>query len=203
MTVERDPVAMVVNDFIPYLAARRVIDSASGMGGRRGVNLSNKRYELGRLIAECRSHYDDAVEDLAARENPPKFSRDFRVHPAYAEYYTSADIKEEFDQTWAFYARRRGRPGRTAKGLLVAPLHPVYILVRDWWVEHVGPFNADYTEDEFGTLDVLERHTPAARLLLLIAQDMDYRFGAETCKNLHADWPAPAKRPICPPSGKS
>lgn len=151
---------------IDEVGAPVVLDSRSGRNAD-GVDLRPHEAALRRLLVRAIYTYLEALDDWKARndddddrdkprrrlEDNCSESEDGPVHD-YSEL-VEADHKRqqlrEWDEHWRrFYGRGRGRPNRNARGEPVEPLHPVYQLVRQFWMEHVDPdgFRPDYPRSE-------------------------------------------------------
>ncbi|MGE0774381.1 MAG: hypothetical protein AB7L36_04990 [Sphingomonadaceae bacterium] len=191
--------------FVRELRVPRKIHSSTNNNGR-GLDLSHKCNELAMLIAEAHEVYDVALEAWATRREN-SFSPNLEANydpaeeippygwPDYAAYQTTqADWDELYER---HYKRPRGPSGksRTRKqhdngDLPTRPLWDIYILILQWWERHVGkPFNPDFNinKDTRGTDErkKLEWFNPAARVFLLIAQELNTSYTSINCHWIH------------------
>jgi hypothetical protein len=100
---------------------------------------------------------------------------------------------EDWDEHWRrHYHRGRGNPSKNRTSTRpdpppIAPLYPVYQLVRRWWLEVLEKkkFRPDYPRDPFADGDDprtnLLAFNPAGRFFLLIVQELDARYTARNC----------------------
>jgi|GEM_PF-6208382 len=109
---------------------------------------------------------------------------------------------EDWDRWWREnWGRGRGNPGRFhhRRDMAKPPLVAVFHLVNKWWRRVLRePFHPDFSEagthdprtgespsNDAGRLPRLNR---AARLFVLVAQEMDPRYSVDLCKRVHDDY---------------
>jgi len=116
----------------------------------------------------------------------------------WSDYESYRSTQADWDEIYErHYQRKRGPSGksktkkqRDGTDLPTIPLRNVYIVIRGWWWRHVGNhFNPDFNfrKDTRGTDDRtrLNRFNPAARLFLLIAQDINTNYTPIHCHWIH------------------
>ncbi len=167
------------------------------------VDLTKHEKALRELLRDAHEVYEVALEDWYTRADPSKpkgrleanWADDEDYDPAY-DYRDWKDkvFDKDFDKGWKkfwkrFYWRGRGNPGtnRTSSKSTpppVAPLYPVYHLVRRWWIETTGrkTFRLDYPRDPSKeTRTKFNLFNPPGRLFLLIVQELNHNYTASTC----------------------
>ncbi len=103
--------------------------------------------------------------------------------------------RDDWDVWWrGVWGRGRGNPGgfRGHPGVPKPPLIAIYFVVNQWWrrVLH-KPFWPDFTSglDAADTDPERLAHLgPAARLFLLVANEVDKSYTADRCKKVHDDY---------------
>lgn len=186
-------------DFIIQLVGQEYIPDSGR--ARRGVDLRDRREAVARLLAEVDELYIVALDDWATRNSPLRPAKRLEdnwdpdeepVPYDYSPWAGCYDADAEWGELWdECYRRPRGNPGKNrSSGATspppVAPLRPVYRLVRDWWRQNVGGFQPIY-----GTRPDGDRREPhiwynsAGRFLLLVAQEMDTGYVVENCRGLY------------------
>ena len=75
--------------------------------------------------------------------------------------------------------------------IMSMPLIAVYFLVNQWW-RHVlhKPFRPDYSRrlNHLNDENNMPRYNAAARLFLLIAQELDVQYKSRLCERVHDDY---------------
>ena len=100
---------------------------------------------------------------------------------------------EDWDKWWREnYGKGRSNPGRfhLRPDLPKPPLTAVYFLVNKWWRRVLRkPFRPDYSgrQNHLGDLKNMPRFNAAARLFLLIAQELDVEYKSRLCARVHDD----------------
>ncbi|HEX3430486.1 MAG TPA: hypothetical protein VHT03_06325 [Rhizomicrobium sp.] len=167
-----------------------------------GVDLSNHKASLDRLVDEIVEWYVTALDDWKSRNSSEPFDpitgegkphRDQRKNainggelgPEY-DYGEDAGLgfSETWDQHWErFYSRRTGQPKLGFNGVPTAPLEVPYIMLRDWWLAVVRkPWRPTYPDS-----NDLTTMSPAGRLFLLVSQKFcDERCEAANCGSVHS-----------------
>ena len=160
------------------------------------VDLTQHEKALRELLRDAHEVYEVALEDWYTRADPskPKGRLEANWDPDEEVLYDYGEDAgaglEDWPEFWKrYYYRRRGNPGtnRTSSKSTpppVAPLYPVYTLVRRWWIETTGrkTFRLDYPRDPSkGTRTNFNLFNPPGRLFLLIVQDLNVKYTARTC----------------------
>lgn len=162
-----------------------------------GLDLTEHRESLARLLASIAENYIVAMQDYEDRHAPDKPKRRLEDNcdngdeaPAY-DYSEWADgcPTEPWDEYWREnYGRGRGRPGTNlGGGPPLTPAHVVYHEVRDWWRKHgLGKFHPTFLsfkcDDE--DYDEAEFNAPS-RFLLRVLQFIDRRYTVENARGLY------------------
>ena len=158
-----------------------------------GVDLASHEAALRAMLRDAHEVYALALDDweTRAKSDKPKERLEANWDRDEAAYDYGDDAGaglEDWPEWWKeHYYRPAGRPGKSqTSDLPIAPLHAVYTLVKRWWIDNVDPkFNPTYPREyEGGPRSIVEKFNPAARLLLLVAKDIDDRYTADNCANI-------------------
>ena len=115
-------------------------------------------------------------------------------YSAHEKPLTKAEHAAEWAAWWQeAYARDPGRPkkSKTRRELATGPMDGPYFTIQSWWKRHVKRgFNPDYNFGKKSTAGTVDRKdweyfNQAGRLLLMIAQDLDYRYTPTICNSLN------------------
>ena len=177
------PVAFAIERIsLPILRAR-----AEKPG--KGIDLSPLSAELEILWGEVAEAYWLACDDIEARHGLDRVPHKRTKGNGQHDYGADAGAGlEDWDEHWRhFYYRGKGRPPHNNSKPLGPPplaLQPVYLAIERWWRVHVGPYNPTFGREYDGAPFALEYCNAPARLLVIFAQHLDYRFTLANCANL-------------------
>lgn len=190
---------------IRALQTPRKIHSATTPHGR-GLDLSHKRDELAMLLAEAHEVYELALEEWETRRTNsyrPKLEDNYDPDEEspphdWSEYAAYQPTQADWDKIHErHYRRKPGPPGksrtrqqRDGSDLPTQPLRNVYAVIRAWWRRHVGkPFSPDFNFKKVtrGTDErkSLNWFNPAARLFLMVAQELNTNYAPAHCHWIH------------------
>jgi len=160
-----------------------------------GVDLSGKRVELAKFLAELRHAYQLALDDYEIRNSshrPEKrdiVSLTSSKPPPEYDYGedTNYDCGLDWEEFWqSTYQRGRGNPGRNrsdlAKDATAPPLPPVGLnmsAIVKWWTDATKKgfsptFAASGAEDE--EAEDFDRNNPPVRFLILVMKVLEPRY---------------------------
>ncbi len=186
----RDPIPFIIDE------VRMEVVRVQGLNPGKGVDLRPYEASLRELLREAHEVYQTALDDWWDRNRPDKPKRQLEANWApdevvaydYSDHGEPGEGLEDWDGWWQqVYHRGRGNPGQGRLRLLpVAPLYPVYGLVRRWWISTLGkPFRPNYPRDPFKKEEDPRTNSnwfnPAGRLFLMIVQELNSRYTARTC----------------------
>jgi hypothetical protein len=181
---------------VAALQQDRVLDRADR--SRKGIDLTDKKVSLKKLLVEVLETYAAEREDWETRHDDPNKPKkrleanwDRHEEPAY-DYGgdTGAGLPPWAEHYEMYYATGPGNPGRsrTASPLLpIPPLHTAYRIVRHWWLAEVNEhFNPDLPrEHEADKRQNPQRFNAAGRLFYMVADTIDPRYTPTICYGVH------------------
>lgn len=192
---------------IKDLKEPRKIHSATRIHGR-SLDLSHLRDEIAKLLAEVHEQYEADLDEWhqrnTAEEPRPKRKLADNWEPGvpatthdYSKYenpLSQSEHEAEWEAWWKeAYGRGPGRPkkSKTRRGLPTGPMDGPYFTIQSWWDRNVKrSFNPDYNFGKKTTKDTEDRRdwryfNQSGRLLLMIAQDLDYHYTPAVCNSLN------------------
>jgi hypothetical protein len=156
------------------------------------TDLSKLRDDIAKLLAELQEIYIVARDDFELRNDPKRPGRKLRkrdvliVDGAEGGGIDFSEYDGDTDWDWGrvyddIYCRPRGAPGGNRHGgPPIAPLHPIYRRVRDWWRQHgLGRFHPTCAGEDEAFLN------PASRFLLSVIQSLDPAYTIENVRGLY------------------
>lgn len=150
-----------------------------------GVDLGPHQASLRRMLRRVQHFYEQALDDWLARNGPdrpdPVLEKNWHGDDPDCPHDYGEDIGaglEGWDEHHRrFHGRGRGNPGGgRLTDAPTLPLRSIYRVVDVWWEKTVGRNFYPYFSDGEGDMNELHQHSPDARLLLVIARDLDRRY---------------------------
>jgi hypothetical protein len=170
---------------------------------RELLSVAHERYKFALEEWEARAGPNKPKEKLKENWDPDDFGPVYDygdMAGADLDYVDKWGNRHNWDEHWQrFHSGLVGNQGGSRDGSKdagvrpIPPLYPVYVLVRKWWLKYIGGgFNLKYhTNPELG--DNIPRNSPKhmpyinppARLFLLVAQDINFRYTVSNCAGVH------------------
>jgi hypothetical protein len=181
------------------------------IGSRRkkpspGLNLSAHRDSLARMLAALKESYELAYADFSMHSALDKPHRELEknwkdegsaeLQQAYDSVAEESVWDWDWDKHWVdTYWRDGGNPGKNRLGARrdgqprppIEPLRLVYPQIVRWWISTTQKsFSPVFSRGHIGqeNAEPFDRNNPAARYLILVAQELDPRFDIRNIRAL-------------------